>query len=61
MYNLTNPKGEVLCGLSSWDVRGIACGAQFQKPLRPDHIDDVDLVLAINILQGLGWDIQPAQ
>jgi hypothetical protein len=61
MYNLTNPKGEVLRDLSSWTVRGIACGAQFQKRLRPDHIDDIDLVLAINILQRLGWDIQPAR
>jgi len=61
MYIVTNPKGEVLRGLSSWTVRGIACGAQWQKRLRPDHIDDIDLVLAINLLQEHGWDVQPAR
>jgi len=61
MYNLTNPKGELLRGLSAFEVRASACAQQFQNRLRPDHIDDIDLVLAIGILQGLGWDIQPAR
>ena len=61
MYNLTRPDGRFFPSFSAFEVRVAACAQRFQSRLRPDHIDDVDLVLAINILQGLGWDIQPAQ
>jgi len=66
MYNLTNPKGEVLRGLSSFDLRVVACTVHNgivseNYRLRPEHIDDIDLVRAINLLQASGYDVQPAK
>ncbi len=61
MYNLTLPDGHVIPGFSAFEVRVAACAQQWKHKVRPDHIDDVDLVLAINILQQRGYDVQPAK
>ena len=62
MYIVTNPKGEVSpVPLESWNLRVLASGLQWNNRLRPDHIDDIDLVLAISILQQNGYDVQPAR
>ncbi len=60
-YNLTRPDGHVETGLMEWSLRVLACSIQFQNRLGPSHIDDVDLVLAIQLLQEYGYDVQPAQ
>ena len=62
LFIVTNPKGEVVSTLPwhAWDVRVQASNLNFHKRLRPDHIDDIDLALAISILQANGWDVQPA-
>ena len=60
-YNLTRPDGHVETGFMEWGLRVFACSIQFQNRTGPSHIDDVDLVLAISILQANGYDVQPAR
>jgi len=66
MYNLTLPDGHVIPGFSAFEVRAAACAVHNgivseNYRLRPDQIDDVDLVHAINLLQQYGYDVQPAK
>ena len=60
-YNLTRPDGHVVTGFSAFEVRVAACAQQWKHKVRPDHPDDVDLALAISILQQRGYDVKRAK
>ena len=60
-YNLIHPNGHVESGLSAYALRVGASSLQWKNKVRPDHIDDIHLPLAISILQQNGYDIQPAR
>ena len=59
MYILITENGPTT-PLNAWQVRCWACTMQSNARLRPDHPDDVDLVLAIQLLQEHGVDVRPA-
>lgn len=59
-YNLVHPNGHVERGLSAYALRVGASSLQWKNKVRPDHIDDIDMVLAIQLLQHHGYDVQTA-
>ena len=61
-YFVTNALGQTdPMPWHAWDVRVQASNFNFSRKLRPDHIDDIDLELAISILRDNGWSVQLAK
>ena len=57
-YNLIHPNGHVEAALSPFAIRVSAMALQCKNKVRPDLIEEIDLLLAITILQGRGYDIE---
>lgn len=60
-YNLISPSIRESEKVSEWDIRFLACAVQWNNRTLPDKMEDVDLPLAISILQENGFNVQPAK
>lgn len=61
LYNLISPSIRESEKFSEWDIRFLACTVQWNNRTLPDKMEDVDLPLAISILQENGFNVQPAK